>query len=182
MITLNPEAEAALESGHFFYTQLVEIQLASVTLHLTTAGHDIEHDGIIWQANSLLTDVPDVSSDVELKLNETSIAFAADQALIAEVLGKPQVNRLVNCYLAILDENGAALQAIRTHGLMIINHKISSDEDEATISLSVASEWADFEAVRGINTNLASHQRHFPGDMGFEFAYQVKEDLKWGAK
>jgi len=182
MIELTPETEAALNSGHFFYKQLVEMQLPSVTLYLTTAGHDINHDGITWLSNTLLTEIPDVNSDVELKLNETSITLAADQALLAEVLGRPIINRLINVYLAILDSNSVPLQAIRTHGLMITGSRIQTASDKATIQISVASEWADFEAVRGINTNLASHQRHYPGDMGFEFAYQVKEDLKWGAK
>lgn len=182
MMTFTPQTMAALESGHFFYTHLIEIQFASVTLHLTTAGHDINHDGVTWQTNSLLNEVPDVNSDVELKLNETSLTLATDQALIAEVLGKQQVNRLINVYLAILDEDGIPLQVIKSHGLMMNSHKIKNSADKGTLQLSVGSEWADFEAQRGIYTNLASHQRHYPGDRGFEFAYQVKEDLKWGAK
>ena len=48
------------------------------------------------------------------------------------------------------------------------------------IELQAASQFADFEKIRGRRTNNESQQIHFPGDRGFEYAPQVVKDLKWG--
>lgn len=181
MLSFPPEVEAALESGLFYYCHFVKIEFAGVTLHLTSAGFDMVYNGQVWQANRLLVDIPEMLSDLEIRLGQTSLPLAADQNLLAELALRPQVNRPVNIYLAILDIDKQPIYLIPQHRLVIYNYNDEEEAAEATIQLNLASEFANFEAVRGRRTTPASSQRFFPNDRSFEFAYKVNEPFEWKA-
>lgn len=181
MLSFPPEVEAALESGLFYYCHFVKVEFAGVTLHLTSAGFDMTHNGQLWQANRLLVEIPDMINDLEMRLGQTSLPLSADQNLLAELALRPQVNRPVHIYLAILDMEKQPVYLIPQHRLVMYNYSDEEEAGEATIQLNLASEFANFEAVRGRRTTPASSQRFFPNDRSFEFAHKVNEPFEWKA-
>ncbi len=64
--------------------------------------------------------------------------------------------------------------------LRIENFNVEEDDNSSTVSISVASHWADFEKQKGRKTNTGSQKLHFPNDVGFDYASQAIQDIKWG--
>jgi hypothetical protein len=57
---------------------------------------------------------------------------------------------------------------------------IDDSDDSSIVEIVVSSHWANFDAINGRRTNHNSQQLHFSGDLGFEFASDTIQDIKWG--
>lgn len=174
---------AAVIAGDHDYCHLIRIELANSTIiRLTDAGFGVVWNGEVFDANGLLIgmDSPKFTSDI--RVGEISLAFsAADQSLVALMLGTNQINRYVNVYRAFLNSQGQVIpDPVLLHTWLITSFDVSDNKKSPQISVSMASEWADFEKPAGRRSTDASQQRIYPGDKGMEFAGQVKKDLKWG--
>lgn len=182
MITITPQVAAALAGDHD-YCHLIRIELANNTvLRFTDSGFDINWQGETFNANGLLLGLDDPSFTSELRIGEISLSFtAADQSIVALMLGTNQINRPVYIYRAYLNPFGQIIpDPILLHAWLITSSDVSDDTDSATCTVRMASEWADFEAPRGRRTTQNSQVRFYPQDKGLEFATQVKKDIKWG--
>lgn len=183
MLQITPQVGVALAGSHN-YCHLIRLELAGVTIRLTDAGFDIDWAGEVFNANGLLLgmDAPTFSSD--LRVGEISLAFtAADQSLVALMLSKNQINRYVYVYRAYLNGQGQVIPSpILLHTWLITGFDNSDSKGSSQITVSMASEWADFEKPAGRRSTDASQQRIYPADKGMEFAGQVKKDLKWGGE
>ena len=62
----------------------------------------------------------------------------------------------------------------------IESFSINESIKNSKVNVSIASHWSDFSKVEGRKTNTGSQQLHFSGDLGFEFASQTVQDIKWG--
>lgn len=182
MITITPQVAAALAGDHD-YCHLIRIELANNTvLRFTDSGFDINWQGETFNANGLLLGLDDPSFTSELRIGEISLSFtAADQGIVALMLGTNQINRPVYIYRAYLTPFGQVMpDPMLLHAWLITGADVSDDTDSATCTVRMASEWADFEAPRGRRTTQNSQVRFYPQDKGLEFATQVKKDIKWG--
>lgn len=182
MLPITPEVTAALSADHD-YCHLIRLDLADNTVvRLTDSGFDVNSEGEEFLANGLLLgmDAPTFSAD--LRVGEIGLAFtAADQSMLALMMGKNQINRYVHIYRAYLTDQGKAIPSpILLHTWLITSFSVDDGKGAAEISVSMASEWADFEKPAGRRSTDASQQRIYPGDKGLEFAGQVKKDIKWG--
>lgn len=181
MISVTPAVASALAGDHVF-AHLLKFEFSSGAVCFTDAGYDISWNGDTYLANGLLLgmDAPKFTS--ELRVGETSVAFsAADQSIMAMILNESQINRYVHVYRAFLDQNMQVIpNPIFLHSWLITDASTSTERKEAEIEVSMASEWADFEAARGRRTTDSSQRRFYPTDRGLEFATQVKKDIKWG--
>lgn len=180
MISVKPAVASALAGEHLF-AHLLKFEFSAGLICFTDAGYDITWNGDIYLANGLLLgmDAPKFTS--ELRVGETSVAFsAADQSVLAMILNENQINRYVHVYRALLDQNMQVIpDPIFMHSWLITDASTTADK-EAEIQISMASEWADFEAPRGRRTTDASQRRFYPNDRGLEFATQVRKEIKWG--
>ena len=61
-----------------------------------------------------------------------------------------------------------------------MGYSIQETDTTATVTMTVASQFADFERANGRKTNPASQQIHFSDDQGMNFSAQIVKDLKWG--
>ncbi len=180
MISVTPAVASALAGDHLF-ANLLKFEFSTGPICFTDAGYDITWNGDNYLANGLLLgmDAPKFTS--ELRVGETSVAFsAADQSVLAMILNENQINRYVHVYRAFLDQNMQVIpDPIFMHSWLITDASTTADK-EAEIQISMASEWADFEAPRGRRTTDASQRRFYPNDRGLEFATQVRKEIKWG--
>ena len=62
----------------------------------------------------------------------------------------------------------------------IESFSIDESINQSNANIVVASHWSDFSKIEGRKTNTGSQQLHFSGDLGFEFASQTTQDIKWG--
>lgn len=181
MLSVSPQVAAAIAGKHEF-CHLVKMELADGTINMTDNGFPIVWQGNTYEANGLLIGMDAPSFSTEIRINEISLAFtAAEQSMVALMLNKNQINRYVKIHRAYLDANGQVIpDPILLHSWLIVSPDIADQKDSSQITLALASEWSDFEAVRGRRTTDNSHQRLFPGDKGFEFSALINNDLKWG--
>lgn len=181
MLDVTPQVAVAIAGKHEF-CHLIKMELANTTIFLTDNAFPVVWLGQTYEANGLLLGMDSPSFSTEIRIGEISLAFtAADQSMVALVLGANQINRYVKIHRAYLNENGAVIpDPILLHSWLIVSPDITDQKDSAQITLALASEWADFEAVRGRRTTDNSQQRFFQGDKGFEFSALINNDLKWG--
>ena len=62
----------------------------------------------------------------------------------------------------------------------IESFSIDESINQSNANIVVASHWSDFSKIEGRKTNTNSQQLHFINDLGFEFASQTVQDIKWG--
>ena len=62
----------------------------------------------------------------------------------------------------------------------VTGYNISETEDIAMVTITVASQFADFERTSGRKTNPTSQNIYFPYDKGMDFSPQIVKDIKWG--
>ena len=181
MIQVSVAVANALASDHAF-AHLLKIDFTSGPIYFTDAGYDIAYGGVTYQANGLLLGMDSPKFTTELRVGEISVSFgAADQSVLALLLNNSQINRYVTVYRAIIDSSMQVIpDPILLHSWLITNVAVTSDRGDAEVSVSMASEWADFEAPRGRRSTDASQRRFYPNDRGFEFSTQVKKEIKWG--
>lgn len=184
MLQITNDVAAAL-AGEHSYCHLVKLELANdVTLRLTDSGIDIDFNGELYESNGLLLGMDAPTFNAELRIGEISLAFtAADQSVVALMLGVNQINRYAHIYRAYLNDQGQVIpNPILLHSWLINAPDVSDSKDDSQITVPLTSEWADFEAPRGRRSTDANQRRFFPNDKGLEFASQVKKDLKWGGE
>jgi hypothetical protein len=98
------------------------------------------------------------------------------------VLNNAYIDRRVVLYRAILTENFAvdSAKVFQYFDGRINDFNISETQEEATMSLSVSSQFADYERTNGRRTNSTSQQKYFAADVGMDFSPQIQTDIKWG--
>ncbi|MCC5855115.1 MAG: hypothetical protein JJU10_05440 [Idiomarina sp.] len=181
MPSVTPAVQAAID-GRLPKCQLFKFALANITLHLTTAGHDVQWGGVTYISNGYILDFDEIKKNTEIRVAQRRITLdGVNQDLIAEFEGTTQINRPVTQWTAYLDDDGQLIpDPIHEHTWDIIDHQINSKNTSRFILVSVASEWANFEAQNGRHTTTRSQQRYFPGDLGFDFAPDTNKPVIWG--
>jgi len=183
MITLPAGIQAAILTDHIF-AHLIKLDLTPTPIFLTEANHSISFGGDTYLGNGILSVIEAVNLRSEVSTGELRIEFSgADQTIIQSVLANQQINRIVTINKAFLNGSTIIDTPIEIWSGLITGHSIADERGgEATIQLTVASEWADFEKTIGRRTTLASQQKFFPNDKGFEFAGETAKEIKWGVK
>jgi hypothetical protein len=62
----------------------------------------------------------------------------------------------------------------------ISNFSLEENATGSSVSIIVASHWADFEKVSGRRSSINSQKLYFPTDEGMEFSSQTSQKIKWG--
>ena len=143
---------------------------------------NITYDSNTYTASSLLLGVTSTSESSEITVSNLTLQFTgADQTIISLFLNNQYLEREVEVYKGFLDAN----QAIIADPFLLFKGRIESfgineSLDSSDVDIVVASHWSDFEKVEGRRTNTNSQQLHFVNDVGFEFASQTTQDIKWG--
>ena len=94
------------------------------------------------------------------------------------------LNKRVVIYRAILDSDYSFTSddVFTVFDGRIMNYSIKETESTATVTMTVAGLFADFERKNGRRTNDTSQQRIFSGDLGMNFSAEIVKDIKWGRK
>ena len=172
-------------------TELATNKINPVTLVYLgiTTGHrftdhykDIVYDANTYTSSSLLLGVSDVSESNEVAVDSITVAFTGtDQTIISLLLNNDYMDKEAEIYKGFLDSS----QALIADPFLLFKGRIESfaiqeDAKSSQVSVSIASHWSDFEKQKGRKTNTNSQELFFSGDVGFDFASQSVQDIKWG--
>lgn len=169
---------------------LVEIHLSSA-VYLTNSFIDLTYDSATapdsgannYTAQGQFLALGNVDESRDLRVSSMTLAFTAvDFTTLAYVLNNEYIDRRVVLYRAVLDDNYAidSTKVFQYFDGRIKEFAISESPTSAILSLSVGSQFADYDKLSGRRTNTDSQQRFFANDVGFEFAPQIQTDIKWG--
>jgi hypothetical protein len=143
---------------------------------------DITYDANTYTASSLFLGLSNVSESPDVSVDSITLAFTgADQAIISLLLNNTYMEKEAEVYKGFLNSS----QQLISDPFLLFKGRIESfaleeDSTSSTLSISIASHWSDFERIQGRKTNTNSQQIHFAGDVGFDFASQTVQDIKWG--
>lgn len=172
-------------------TELATNQINPVTLIYLGIGSgsrytdhykDISYDGNTYTASSLFLGASEVTESSQIAVDSVTIAFTgADQTIISLLLNNDYMDKEAEIYKGFLDSS----QALISDPFLYFKGRIESFgiEEDATsseVSISIASHWSDFDKKKGRTTNTNSQQLFFSGDVGFDYASQSVQNIKWG--
>jgi len=184
--------QTKLAGSSVFAVDLIELQL-STSLYFTSANIDIDYDSPTapdagtntYLAQGQFLSFGNIIESSDLRVGQVDITFTAvDTTTVALLLNNNYMNKRVVIYRAILDSDYSFTSddIFTVFDGKIMNYSIRETDKSATVVMTVASLFADFERRNGRKTNPASQQIHFSGDLGMDFSAQIVKDIKWGRK
>ena len=160
---------------------LVELNLSS-TIRLTDWYSDVTYDSNSYEAGGSFLTVGATTETGQLQVDEIDLGFSniTDQVR-SLVQDGAFTDKTVDIYLAYFNSDETLVGAINYFTGQIRNVAISESIDNSTLSMTVASHWANWNLTKGRHFSDESQQSLSSGDKGMEFATQVKSDVRWGA-
>ena len=182
--------QTKLAGRQIFVADLIELQL-STPQYLTTTNIDIDYDSSTapdagtntYLAQGQFLAYGNIVESADLRISSIDMTFTAvDTTTIALLMSNDYIDKRVVFYRAILDEDFSFTSddiwlmfdgAVTAYG-------IKETENTATVTITIASQFADFLRKNGRRTNPASQNIHFSSDKGMDFSPQIVKDIKWG--
>lgn len=182
--------QTKLASRTVFAADLIELHLAT-PLYFTSTNIDLDFDSDTapdtgsntYLAQGQFLRFGNVTESSDLRVGQIDMTFTAvDTTTVALLINNEYMNKRVVIYRAVLDSdyNFTTDDVFTVFDGIIMGYAISEENSTATVTITVASQFADFERTNGRKTNPASQQVHFPTDLGMDFSAQIVKDLRWG--
>jgi hypothetical protein len=189
---LDSTLETKLGSREIFAADLIELHLAT-PLYFTSTNIDIDYDsntapdsGVnTYLAQGQFLYYGNIVESSDLRVGQVDLTFTAvDTTTVALLINNNYMNKRVVIYRAVLDADYSftSSDVFTVFDGTIMNYSIKESDGTATVTMTVSSQFADFERTNGRKTNPASQQVHFPTDKGMDFSTQIVKDIKWGRK
>lgn len=159
---------------------LVELNLSS-TIRLTDWYTNVTYDSNSYEAGGSFLSVDSITETGQLQVDEINLGFSnvTDQVR-SLVQNGAFTDKTVDIYLAYFNDDETIVGAINYFTGQIRNIGINENLNESTLQMTVASHWANWNLTKGRHFSDESQQSFSTGDKGFEFATQVKADVRWG--
>jgi len=154
----------------------------STGLRFTDHYKNVTYDSNTYTASSLFTKLSSVTESSEIQVSNITVTFTgADQTITSIFLSNDYIEKEAEIHKGFIGSNEAVIaDPFLLFKGRIESFSISETLKDSKVNISIASHWADFSKVEGRKTNTGSQQIHFPNDLGFEFASQTVQDIKWG--
>ena len=182
--------QTKLAGRQIFVADLIELQL-STPQYLTTSNIDIDYDSTTapdagtntYLAQGQFLDYGNIVESADLRISSIDMTFTAvDTTTIALLMSNDYIDKRVVIYRAVLDEDYSFTSDdiwLMFDGT-VTAYTIKETENTATVTITIASQFADFLRKNGRRTNPASQNIHFSSDKGMDFSPQIVKDIKWG--
>lgn len=179
--TVNASTISALGTDNFRLANLVKIEFAQSVL-FTDYAHDLVDGGETYVATGHPLAMASPKETRELRVNTISLTVSAvDQSYVSIFLTSDWINRRVLVKRAVISDSGSIVgDSIVVFDGLLSQFQINDEEDTSSLTMNVASHWADFERKAGRFTNNNSQQFFFSGDLGMEFSANSVKDIRWG--
>ena len=159
---------------------LVELNLSS-TIRLTDWYSDVTYDSNSYEAGGAFLTVDSTTETGQLQVNEINLGFSNITDDVRSLVQDGEfTDKTVDIYIAYFNSDETIVGAINYFTGQIRNVSIQEDLDNSILNMTVASHWANWNLTKGRHYSDESQQGFSAGDKGFEFATQVKSDVRWG--
>ena len=160
---------------------LVELGL-STTIRLTDWYSNVTYDSNAYEAGGSFLSVDSITETGQLQVDEINLGFSNVTDQVRSLVQDGSfTDKEVDIYLAYFDASETVVGAINYFTGKIRNVSISENIDSSILNMTVASHWANWNLTKGRHFSDESQQSFSTGDRGFEFATQVKNDVRWGS-
>jgi len=159
---------------------LVELNLSS-TIRLTDWYSNVTYDSNSYEAGGSFLTVDSTTETGQLQVDEINLGFSniTDQVR-SLVQDGAFTDKTVEIYIAYFNTDETIVGAINFFTGQIRNVSINENVDSSDLTMTVASHWSNWNLTKGRHFSDESQQSFSSGDKGFEFATQVKADVRWG--
>ncbi len=183
---------AELAKDQFIFAHLVKVVLSNTsTIYLTDSFHNLTHDSQTYQASGSLLSMTAIKESAILQVGRVNITLSGiDSTIIAAANTESFINNDVVVHRAIINpDTGAYIDTPRQiFDGTISNYSISESQTNSSVTIVVASNWANFQQINGRVTNSDSQNNTyrygtsvtFSNDLGFQYASAAITDIKWG--
>lgn len=162
---------------------LIEINTPSGVVRYTDAPFDFTTGGNTYSAQGSFLGVSDIEESTDVVITKCNIVLSALTPSNLTTFAVPGIiNKSIEISVAFVNpiDNTLIADPIVTFAGKITGYKVTDAKNTATITLEVASQFADFEKVNGRRTNEENFRVEFPNDRGMEFAHETTEGIQWG--
>jgi hypothetical protein len=182
--------QTKLAARTLFAADLIELHL-DTPLYFTSTNIDIDYDSATapdagsntYLAQGQFLFFGNIVESSDLRVGQIDMTFTAvDTTTVALLINNEYLNKRVVIYRAVLNDDYSFTDddVFTIFDGIVVGYSISETDTTATVVITVASQFADFERTNGRRTNPASQQVHFANDKGMDFSAQIVKDLKWG--
>ncbi len=159
---------------------LVELNLSS-TIRLTDWYTNVTYDSNSYEAGGSFLTVDSITETGQLQVDEVNLGFSNITDQVRSLVQDGSfTDKTVEIYLAYFNSDETIVGAINYFTGQIRSVSIQEDIDNSILNMTVASHWANWNLTKGRHFSDESQQSFSTGDKGFEFATQVKSDVRWG--
>ena len=160
---------------------LVELNLSS-TIRLTDWYSNVTYDSNTYEAGGSFLTVDATTETGQLEVNEVNIGFSNITNQVRSLVQDGSfTDKTVDIYLAYFDSNETIVGAINYFTGIVRSVSINENINASVLNMTVASHWSNWNLTKGRHFTDESQQAFSTGDKGFEFASQVKSDVRWGS-
>ena len=159
---------------------LVELNLSS-TIRLTDWYSNVTYNSNSYEAGGSFLSVDTTTETGQLQVDEINLGFSNITNEVRSLVQDGSfTDKTVDIYIAYFNENETIVGAINFFTGQIRNVSIQESIDNSILNMTVASHWANWNLTKGRHYSDESQKSFSTGDKGFEFATQVKSDVRWG--
>jgi hypothetical protein len=160
---------------------LVELNLSSI-IRLTDWYSNVTYNSNSYEAGGSFLSVDTTIETGQLQVNEINLGFSNITDQVRSLVQDGSfTDKTVEIYLAYFNSDEIIVGAINYFAGQIRNVSIQEDISSSVLNMTVASHWANWNLTKGRHYSDESQQGFSTGDKGFEFATQVKSDVRWGS-
>lgn len=160
---------------------LVELNLSSI-IRLTDWYSNVTYNSNNYEAGGSFLSVDTTIETGQLQVNEINLGFSNITDQVRSLVQDGSfTDKTVEIYLAYFNSDETIVGAINYFAGQIRNVSIQEDISSSVLNMTVASHWANWNLTKGRHYSDESQQGFSTGDKGFEFATQVKSDVRWGS-
>jgi len=148
---------------------------------LTDWYTNVTYDSNTYEAGGSFLAVDSTVETGQLQVNEIEVNFSNVTDQVRSLVESGAfTDKTVDVYLAYFDTNESIVGAINYFTGQIRSVVIEENINSSNLNMRVASHWANWNLTKGRHFSEESQQAFSSGDRGFEFATQVKQDVRWG--
>jgi hypothetical protein len=155
---------------------LIELNLESTVLRLTSATRDIPWNGHSFLANGWVLPPDGITESTDVGNYSFKLTLSGvNLAVISAVLDNPDRGELGTIWLAMLNESAEIVGApIVLYRGMIDSCEIEDKFETPLVIVNLETDLARFDTSQNFRFTAQSQAAYFPGDVGFQYVTQLE--------
>jgi hypothetical protein len=177
---------AAFDAAHATVIAFARFDFSSGTTRYTTAGHDVEWGGVVWQGVGGLASIEEVRESDDLEAHGLKITLSGvPTSVVSLALTEPAQGRAATVWFGAINPDTRAIiadPAVEFVGL-IDTLPFEDGAQTGSVIVNVESRLVAFGTPKIRRFTDADQQRRAPGDGFFRYAAAlVEKELVWPSK